>query len=63
MSVYKLKIKTIDKISKVIPILRRFDNSLSIADIKKRIAENDYVSIGQNLYKFHNKQLKKSMAA
>ena len=43
MSVYKLKIKTVDKISKVIPILRRFDNSLSIADIKKRIAENDYV--------------------
>jgi hypothetical protein len=41
--VYKLKIKTVDKISKVIPILRRFDNSLSIADIKKRIAENDYV--------------------
>ena len=43
MSVYKLKIKTVDKISKVISILRRFDNSLSIADIKKRIAENDYV--------------------
>ena len=34
MSVYKLKIKTVDKISKVIPILRRFDNSLSVAEIK-----------------------------
>lgn len=43
MSVYKLKIKTVDKIIKVIPILRRFDNSLSIADIRKRITENEYI--------------------
>ena len=43
MSVYKLKIKAMDKISKVIPIIRRFDNSLSIADIRKRITENEYV--------------------
>ncbi len=43
VSVYKIKIKTVDKISKVIPILRRFDNSLSIADIRRRITENEYV--------------------
>ena len=43
MRVYKIKIKTVDKISKVIPILRRFDNSLSIADIRRRITENEYV--------------------
>ena len=43
MSVFRLKIKMTGKIIKVIPALRRFDSSLSIADIKKRIAENDYV--------------------
>ena len=43
MSIYKLKIKDTDNIIKIIPIIRRFDSSLSIADIKKRIAEDDYL--------------------
>lgn len=43
MSIYRLKTKNIDNISKIIPVLRRFDLSLSIADIRKRIEEDDYV--------------------
>ena len=43
MSIYRLKIKNIDNTSKTIPVLRRFDPSLSIADIRKRIEEGDYV--------------------
>lgn len=43
MSIYRLRIKNIDNINKIIPILRRFDPSLSIADIRKRIEEGDYV--------------------
>ena len=43
MSIYKLKIGTEDNGAKIISILRKFDPSLSIADIRKRIAEDDYI--------------------
>lgn len=43
MSVYALKIRTEGNGSKVISILRRFDQSLSIGEIKKRMQANDFM--------------------
>ena len=42
MSSYKLKIQAETAGAKVISILRRFDPSLSIGEIRRRIHENDY---------------------
>ena len=42
MSVYALKIRIEGTGSKVIPILRYFDPSLSIGEIRKRIKEDDF---------------------
>ena len=43
MSKYALKIKTEETGTKVISILRKFDPSLSIAEIRKRMQEDDFV--------------------
>ena len=43
MSVYKLKIKTEENSSRVISLLRKFDSAISIGEIRKRIAEDDYI--------------------
>ena len=43
MSVYALKIKVDGNGSKVISILRKFDPSLSIGEIRKRMQCNDFV--------------------
>ena len=43
MSSYKLKIQAGTAGTKVISILRKFDPSLSIGEIRRRINENDYV--------------------
>ena len=43
MSKYALKIKTEGSGTKVISILRKFDPSLSIAEIRKRMQEDDFV--------------------
>ena len=43
MSSYKLKIQAGTAGTKVISILRKFDSSLSIGEIRRRINENDYV--------------------
>ena len=43
MSVYALKIRTEGNSSKVISILRRYDQSLSIGEIRKRMQANDFV--------------------
>jgi hypothetical protein len=43
MSKYALKIKTEGTGTKVISILRKFDPSLSIAEIRKRMQEDDFV--------------------
>ena len=43
MSSYKLKMQAETAGGKVISILRRFDPSLSIGEIRRRINENDYV--------------------
>ena len=43
MSVYALKIKVEGNCSKVISILRKFDPSLSIGEIRKRMQCNDFV--------------------
>ena len=40
---YKLKIDDQGNMAKVISIIRKFDSSLSMGEIKKRITENDYV--------------------
>ena len=42
-TVYKLKIDDQGNMAKVISIIRKFDSSLSMGEIKKRITENDYV--------------------
>jgi hypothetical protein len=42
MSSYKLKIQAETAGTKVISILRKFDPSLSIGEIRRRIQENDY---------------------
>ncbi len=42
-TVYKLKIDDQGNMAKVISIIRKFDFSLSMGEIKKRITENDYV--------------------
>jgi len=42
MSSYKLKIQAETAGTKVISILRKFDPSLSIGEIRRRIEENDY---------------------
>ena len=41
MSKYALKIKTEETGTKVISILRKFDPSLSIAEIRKRMQEDE----------------------
>ena len=43
MSVYALKIKVEGNGSKAISILRRFDPSLSIGEIRKRMQSDDFV--------------------
>ena len=43
MSVYALKIKVDGNVSKAISILRKFDQSLSISEIRKRMQCNDFV--------------------
>ena len=43
MSLYALKIRTEGNSSKVISILRRFDQSLSIGEIRKQMQANDFV--------------------
>ena len=43
MSIYALRIKTEGTGTKVISILRKFDPSLSIAEIRKRMQEDDFV--------------------
>ena len=43
MSVYALKIKVEGNCSKVISILRKFDPSLSIGEIRKRMQSDDFV--------------------
>ena len=43
MSVYALKIKVEGNCSKVISILRKFDPSLSIDEIRKRMQSDDFV--------------------
>ena len=43
MSKYALKIKTEETGTKVISILRKFDPSLSIGEIRKRMQEDDFV--------------------
>ena len=43
MSVYAIKIRIEGNGSKVIPILRRFDPSLSIGEIRKRLQSDDFV--------------------
>ena len=43
MSVYALKIKVDGNVSKAISILRKFDQSLSIGEIRKRMQCNDFV--------------------
>lgn len=42
-AIYRLKIKTEGNSSRVISILRKFDPSISIGEIRKRIAEDDFV--------------------
>ena len=42
MSVYALKIKVDGNVSKAISILRKFDQSLSISEIRKRMQCNDF---------------------
>ena len=42
-TVYKLKIDDQGNMAMVISIIRKFDSSLSMGEIKKRITENDYV--------------------
>ena len=43
MSVYAIKIRIEGNGSKVIPILRRFEPSLSIGEIRKRMQSDDFV--------------------
>ena len=43
MSVYAIKIRIEGNGSKVIPILRRFEPSLSIGEIRKRLQSDDFV--------------------
>jgi len=43
MSIYALRIKTEGTGTKVISILRKFDPSLSIGEIRKRMQEDDFV--------------------
>ena len=43
MSVYAIKIRIEGNGSKVIPILRRFEPSLSIGEIRKRMPSDDFV--------------------
>ena len=42
-TVYKLKIDDQGNMAKVISIIRKFDSSLSMGEIKKRITESNYV--------------------
>ncbi len=42
-TVYKLKIDNQGNTTKAISIIRKFDSSLSIGEIKRRITDNDYV--------------------
>ena len=42
-TVYKLKIDDQGNTTKAISIIRKFDSSLSIGEIKRRITDNDYV--------------------
>ena len=43
MSIYALRIKTEGTGTKVISILRKYDPSLSIGEIRKRMQEDDFV--------------------
>ena len=43
MSVFALKIRVDGNVSKVISILRKFDPSVSIGEIRRRIKEDAYV--------------------
>ncbi len=49
MSIVKLKIEKDDNLVKYISLIRKFDKSLSIGEIKKRIENHDYV-IKHNLF-------------
>lgn len=43
MDLIQLKIKKDDSLVKYIKIIRKFDSSLSISDIKQKIEKNDFV--------------------
>ena len=43
MAVFELKIREVENIGKVIKVLRAFDPTLSIGDIRKRIDEYDFL--------------------
>lgn len=45
MDLIQLKIKKDDSLVKYIKIIRKFDSSLSISDIKQKIEKNDFVVV------------------